>query len=156
MRCSYAPHSPPPCPDHPPPPARPVPPATTCPRHATQTHQTYQWEIGCLVDGVGEYASHAHAPRFPYRLGINGTVWGFGLIAMCKRYRIIRGYMFQAESRVWNSFMDQFYLHHFSSGTVISPPQKRTYNNMSTYTVHIRLIHIRLVIVNYLRGCISH
>ena len=26
-----------------------------------------------------EYESPAHAPRFPYRLGIHGTVWGFGL-----------------------------------------------------------------------------
>jgi hypothetical protein len=31
------------------------------------------------VDGVGEDASHAHAPRIPYLLGIHGTVWGFGL-----------------------------------------------------------------------------
>ncbi len=71
------PSRPPPRPAHPPPGQSP--PATTCPRHATETHRAYQWEIGCLVDGVGEDASHAHAPRFPYRLGINGTVWGFGL-----------------------------------------------------------------------------
>ncbi len=71
MRCAYAPHAPPP-------PTRFVLPATTCPRHATETHWTYQWEIGCLVDGVGEDTSHVHAPRFPYRLGIIGTVWGFG------------------------------------------------------------------------------
>jgi hypothetical protein len=32
------------------------------------------------VDGVGEDASHAHAPLYPYLLGIHGTVWGFGLI----------------------------------------------------------------------------
>jgi hypothetical protein len=31
------------------------------------------------VDGVGEDASHAHAPLYPYLLGIHGTVWGFGL-----------------------------------------------------------------------------
>jgi hypothetical protein len=31
------------------------------------------------VDGVREYESPAHAPRFPYRLGTHGTVWGFGL-----------------------------------------------------------------------------
>jgi hypothetical protein len=28
---------------------------------------------------VGEGESPAHAPRFPYRLGTHGTVWGFGL-----------------------------------------------------------------------------
>ncbi len=71
MRCAYAPQAPPP--------PGPPPPATTCSRVASVTHRTYQWEIGCLVDGVGEGASLAHAPRFPYRLGINGTVWGFGL-----------------------------------------------------------------------------
>jgi hypothetical protein len=32
------------------------------------------------VDGVMEYESPAHAPRFPYRLGIHGTVWRFRLI----------------------------------------------------------------------------
>ncbi len=31
------------------------------------------------MDGVREYESPAHAPRFPYRLGTHGTVWGFGL-----------------------------------------------------------------------------
>ncbi len=70
-------HAPPPCLASPPP-ARP-PPASTCPRLTTETHQTYQWEIGCLVDGVGESASLVHAPHYPYRLGINGTVWGFVL-----------------------------------------------------------------------------
>jgi hypothetical protein len=34
------------------------------------------------VDGVREYESPAHAPRFPYRLGTHGTVWGFGLIIL--------------------------------------------------------------------------
>jgi hypothetical protein len=29
--------------------------------------------------GGGDSESPAHAPRFPYRLGIHGTVWGFGL-----------------------------------------------------------------------------
>ncbi len=28
---------------------------------------------------MGEGESPAHAPLYPYRLGINGTVWGFGL-----------------------------------------------------------------------------
>jgi hypothetical protein len=31
------------------------------------------------VDGVGDGESPAHAPRSPYRLGIHGTVWRFGL-----------------------------------------------------------------------------
>jgi hypothetical protein len=34
------------------------------------------------VDGVMEYESPAHAPRFPYRLGIHGTVWRFRLISI--------------------------------------------------------------------------
>ncbi len=29
---------------------------------------------------MGDGESPAHAPRFPYRLGIHGTVWRFGLI----------------------------------------------------------------------------
>ncbi len=66
-----------PRPAHPPP--GPSPPRNTWPRHATETHRAYQWEIGHLMDGVGENTSHTHAPRIPYRLGINGTVWGFGL-----------------------------------------------------------------------------
>ncbi len=80
-------------PPAPPPPPGPYPPATTCPRHDTETHRTYQWEIGCLVHGVGEGASLAHAPRYPYRLGINGTVWGFGL------KQVIAGLPFSRESR---------------------------------------------------------
>ncbi len=76
VRRAYASHAPPP---GPPPPARPVPPRNTWPRHATETHRAHQWEIGRLVDGVGEGESPAHAPRISYRLGINGTVWGFGL-----------------------------------------------------------------------------
>ncbi len=32
------------------------------------------------MDGVGEDASHVHAPLYPCLLGIHGTVWGFGLI----------------------------------------------------------------------------
>jgi hypothetical protein len=31
------------------------------------------------VDGGGDGESPAQAPRFPYRLGIHGTVWRFGL-----------------------------------------------------------------------------
>ncbi len=31
------------------------------------------------MDGVREYESPAHAPLFPYRLGIHGTVWRFRL-----------------------------------------------------------------------------
>ncbi len=84
MRHAYA-SCPPPPPPGPPPPARPVPPCNTWPSHATETHRAYQWEIGRLVDGVGDGKSPAHAPRFPYRLGINGTVWGFGL--SCKYLR---------------------------------------------------------------------
>jgi hypothetical protein len=72
-----------------PPPARPVPPRNTWPRHATETHRAHQWEIGRLVDGVGEDASHMHAPRIPYRLGINGTVWGFGLST---HFKLSKGY----------------------------------------------------------------
>ncbi len=70
-------------PPGPPPPARRVPPPrNTWPRHATVTHRAHQWEIDRLVDGGGgDGESPAHAPRFPYRLGIHGTVWGFGLIA---------------------------------------------------------------------------
>ncbi len=63
----------------PPTPAQPVPPRNTWPRHATGTRRAHQWEIDRLVDGVGEDASHAHAPLYPYLLGIHGTVWGFGL-----------------------------------------------------------------------------
>ncbi len=29
---------------------------------------------------MGKGESPAHAPRFPYRLGTHGTVWGFGLV----------------------------------------------------------------------------
>ncbi len=38
------------------------------------------------MDGVGEDASHAHAPLYPYLLGIHGTVWGFGLIISALLY----------------------------------------------------------------------
>ena len=78
MRRAYASHAPPPARPPTPRPARH--PRNTWPRHATETHRAHQWEIGRLVDGVGEGESTAHAPRFPYQLGINGTVWGFGLI----------------------------------------------------------------------------
>ncbi len=60
MRCAYDPPPPPP-----PRPARPPPPATTCPRLATETHQTYQWEIGCLVDGVGGGRVSRARPSLP-------------------------------------------------------------------------------------------
>ncbi len=36
------------------------------------------------MDGVREYESPVHAPRFLYRLGTHGTVWGFGLIKYCE------------------------------------------------------------------------
>ncbi len=58
--------------------ARP-PPRNTWLRHATETHRAHQWEIDQLVDGVGEGESPAHTLLYPYRLGINGTEWGFGL-----------------------------------------------------------------------------
>ncbi len=61
------------------PPARPFPPHNMWLRHATETHRAHQWEIDRLVDGFGEDASHAHAPRIPFLLGIHGMVWGFGL-----------------------------------------------------------------------------
>ncbi len=66
---------------------RPAPPRPACPpcntwlRQATETHRAHQWEIGRLVDGVGDGESPAYDPRFPYRLGIRGTVWGVGLIS---------------------------------------------------------------------------
>ncbi len=75
---ALTPLTPPPSPG-PPPPARPVPPRNTWSRHATGTRRAHQWEIDRLADGVGEDASHAHAPLYPYLLGIHGTVWGFGL-----------------------------------------------------------------------------
>ena len=78
MRGALTPLTPSP-PPGPPPPARPVPPRNTWPRHATGTRRAHQWEIDRLVDGVMEYESPAHAPRFPYRLGIHGTVWRFRL-----------------------------------------------------------------------------
>jgi hypothetical protein len=45
--------------------------------------------------GGGDGESPAHAPRFPYRLGIHGTVWGFGLRngnsnLIYVRYKILR------------------------------------------------------------------
>jgi len=78
MWAALTPLTPPP-PPGPPSPARPVPPRNTWPRHATGTRRAHQWEIDRLVDGVMEYESPAHAPRFPYRLGIHGTVWRFRL-----------------------------------------------------------------------------
>ena len=77
VRRAYASHASPP--PGPPPPARPVPPRNTWLRHATETRRAHQWEIDRLVDGVREYESPAHAPRFLYRLGTQGTVWGLGL-----------------------------------------------------------------------------
>ncbi len=76
---ALTPLTPPPPPPGPPPPARPVPPRNTWPRHATGTRRAHQWEIDRLADGVREYESSTHAPRFPYRLGIHGTVWRFRL-----------------------------------------------------------------------------
>ncbi len=86
MRSAYVPHLPPTpaVPPAPPPLLCPkqltVPfPNHSCPRLATETHRNYPWEIGLLVDGVGEGVSLSHAPHFPYRLCINRRVWGFGL-----------------------------------------------------------------------------
>jgi hypothetical protein len=73
----------------PPRPAPPARPPTPCParpplQHVAETR--YRDSSGPPVRnrspggwGGGGRESHAHAPRFPYRLGINGTVWGFGL-----------------------------------------------------------------------------
>jgi hypothetical protein len=64
--------------------------------------------FSCLVDGVGEGESPAHAPRFPYRLGIHGTVWGFGLtfgllvknILLWKNIRLILPFSFKLRDAV--------------------------------------------------------
>jgi hypothetical protein len=57
-----------------PPPARPVPPCNYLPETSYRDTLDLPVNIGCLVDEVGEGESPAHAPRYPYRLGINGTV----------------------------------------------------------------------------------
>ncbi len=67
----------PPPPPGPPPPARPVPLRNTWPRHATETHRAYQWEIDHLVDGGGgRRESHAR-PSFP--VSIRYTRDGMGI-----------------------------------------------------------------------------
>ncbi len=67
-------------------PARPPNPRQACPpaQHVAKTR--YRDSSGLSVRnrspgrGGGDGESPAHAPRFRYRLGTHGTVWGFGLI----------------------------------------------------------------------------
>ncbi len=127
MRRAYASHAPPP-PARPPtpPPGPSPPPRNTWPRHIGPT-----WEKGRLVDGVGEGESPVHAPRFPYRLGINGTVWGFGLNSPpphCVK-QCVAGKGWGILSPVGDHSLQEFetwYLTRLRTYKIARPPQAKT------------------------------
>jgi hypothetical protein len=58
------------------------------------------------VDGVMEYESPAHAPRFPYRLGIHGTVWRFRLKIFYTFKKLLTSFgIFFIETEATNDFL---------------------------------------------------